>query len=983
MRTTDLFGKSLTEYRRALARLSFTAGWDVRLKDQDGKVWTIPPRAVLGRSRGSQVDSGTWECSIEVDKAQLPKGVVPDQYHTLEVDRLMAGVWPYFRGQIDKVVEGVKLEEGSAVTTLTLQANGVLQRTKGYRVDRLAYEPTVAPGARKLMGIASTQVVSSSAPIPAPQTLTGAFSPSDTTIKVASTAGYSKGMRLFVYRGTSPSAIVFDEFVQVTAVLSSTELACTAPAFTFAAGDKVCPCEAVPGGGNVFVTSEFKGFYALVASPSATFASIYGLLTDYQAAVEAGGLYAVWFTTPATPRHYRFARMERYVSPIFNTVPRQAAFQLPPGRDINDLYQTTITSIDVATKTIGLADPTPLKTDGTVGSIKVTAQGSGYTSAPAVTFSAPPPGGTTATGTAILMSGKVIAVILTSCGAGYVTPPTITITGGGGTGAAAKAYLKCALDLAQGEYVTFTPSTGPAAGLDVPDYPIESIDHAAGTIKLTALYGYVQVGDPIRIGTTEYHQAWTDDTLITYCEDPGLTSPFDQRHFQTLASIGQAVPLRGGGWFEEQPVYAYVGEIYDYEAGTGNPRPNRVEEMLREILVAKLGLYDAGEVVTAQTGVLTKNFRAHATDLSELLRGVKEKSLGPADYIHDTPDGKLYIGPFRQKSAPYWEIRGVTSIEEGDRPEPVTAVTIIADGEPANNAATVLSEFKNLDNPGVIYDGASDEAAVPVDPFEDASVTLRFPRLTPLQAYPHVKGIKITGIGVLSVYLKGASKDYYLPGWTYRAIGSYEDGDTSRPKPETVEIQEDDLLRLFDRAAVDAGPVDVVLLWHSTSGSAGIDTRINEIQVLTVNHNAWRAELTDDTTKAIADQGAEAFGTIWTQPDPALKVSYRYAPTSYLKRVQPRYVSPSNQVPRHEVRKLPAISAQDCRNYAENYVSEYLRLGKTYTVEGPLLDFAELGDTVRVWWPDGSCRDLLLWGISDSGGALDDQATYTLVDYSL
>jgi hypothetical protein len=81
-----------------------------------------------------------------------------------------------------------------------------------------------------------------------------------------------------------------------------------------------------------------------------------------------------------------------------------------------------------------------------IKSITVTNGGSNYTSAPTVTISSG--GGTTATATATIKSGKVTAVTLapdavtgTQMGSLYTSAPTITITGGGGTGATATATI--------------------------------------------------------------------------------------------------------------------------------------------------------------------------------------------------------------------------------------------------------------------------------------------------------------------------------------------------------------------------------------------------------------------------------------------------------------------------------------------------------------------------------------------------------------
>lgn len=72
-------------------------------------------------------------------------------------------------------------------------------------------------------------------------------------------------------------------------------------------------------------------------------------------------------------------------------------------------------------------------------SIIVTAGGSGYTSAPTVSFSGG--GGSGAAATAVLTSGVVTSVTITNAGSGYGTAPTVSFSGGDGTGASATAVL--------------------------------------------------------------------------------------------------------------------------------------------------------------------------------------------------------------------------------------------------------------------------------------------------------------------------------------------------------------------------------------------------------------------------------------------------------------------------------------------------------------------------------------------------------------
>ena len=75
-----------------------------------------------------------------------------------------------------------------------------------------------------------------------------------------------------------------------------------------------------------------------------------------------------------------------------------------------------------------------------VESTTITAGGSGYSSAPTVTFTAPF-SGTTATGTATISGGAVTGITMTNVGVGYESAPTITFSGGGGNGATATATV--------------------------------------------------------------------------------------------------------------------------------------------------------------------------------------------------------------------------------------------------------------------------------------------------------------------------------------------------------------------------------------------------------------------------------------------------------------------------------------------------------------------------------------------------------------
>ncbi len=82
--------------------------------------------------------------------------------------------------------------------------------------------------------------------------------------------------------------------------------------------------------------------------------------------------------------------------------------------------------------TMGVASVfVPVVGNYTVTSVTLNSRGSGYTSAPNVTFSGG--GGTGAVGIATISGGVVTSVLITNFGSGYTSAPTVTFSGGGAT----------------------------------------------------------------------------------------------------------------------------------------------------------------------------------------------------------------------------------------------------------------------------------------------------------------------------------------------------------------------------------------------------------------------------------------------------------------------------------------------------------------------------------------------------------------------
>ncbi|HEY3308729.1 MAG TPA: DUF2341 domain-containing protein [Desulfuromonadaceae bacterium] len=94
----------------------------------------------------------------------------------------------------------------------------------------------------------------------------------------------------------------------------------------------------------------------------------------------------------------------------------------------------SIQSIDVNTTSATVN----LKTGSTpINVLTITNGGTGYTTAPTVSFTGG--GGTGAAATATVTGGIVTALTITNVGSGYTSTPTVGFTGGGGSGAAATA----------------------------------------------------------------------------------------------------------------------------------------------------------------------------------------------------------------------------------------------------------------------------------------------------------------------------------------------------------------------------------------------------------------------------------------------------------------------------------------------------------------------------------------------------------------
>jgi hypothetical protein len=195
-------------------------------------------------------------------------------------------------------------------------------------------------------------------------------------------------------------------------------------------------------------------------------------------------------------------------------------------------------------------------TGGAVVNVWVGASGgSGYTTAPTVTF-VNPAGATGASAYAVISSGgSVTSIVLTSGGSGYTTAPTISLTGGGGSGAQAYAEILTQPSLTSAEklrlkdFVTPTPSytpfilgtvTIPAAATgnvinqfttgDLVKLKITGVREISGNLTITFTHPLdtpVYASQGIQVSPTSFTMGTTSGTVSEFYQQFGASDYLD------------------------------------------------------------------------------------------------------------------------------------------------------------------------------------------------------------------------------------------------------------------------------------------------------------------------------------------------------------------------------------------------------------------------------------------------------------------------
>lgn len=145
-----------------------------------------------------------------------------------------------------------------------------------------------------------------------------------------------------------------------------------------------------------------------------------------------GGLFEIKFVQHQDP-FYQIGRLQVYKLQV--ELFQYASEYIDTGDSDIDAFENVYTQ-DVSTdrsRAFGIETFT------------ISSGGSGYTSAPTISFTGG--GGSSAAATATVTDGAVSAITITNKGFGYTSAPTVVFTGGGGTGAAATVTIRQNPDL--------------------------------------------------------------------------------------------------------------------------------------------------------------------------------------------------------------------------------------------------------------------------------------------------------------------------------------------------------------------------------------------------------------------------------------------------------------------------------------------------------------------------------------------------------
>lgn len=688
-------------------------------------------------------------------------------------------------------------------------------------------------------------------------------------------------------------------------------------------------------------------------------------------------------TNPAEPRYFQFwvpVFFGLLLGPTTYGDTPPTFFRLPYGRDPFDLFQTEVSAWDAGTKELTCKDLNFVK-----NSLLDSSQGE-Y-----VTF-------TDSDGTED--TEKISSVNTTTGVITLVNAPSFTPAAGDPVRISTVEMFP-ALDpfgYRQSGDLYHPPRIFGNTGTTVNESPF-----AAGDTTLT-------VGDGTKFRVGQFILIESEILRVTAIATNDLTvvrgveDTTDASHLIATAIFGEYPrgrfiysPDQGFYQSRGKASYATTDEAKARFTTVNETLANQIETVIKDLLSTELDIFAAADITTAKTGAYIKNINLFDRSLADILREFKEAALPPNAYILDERDGKISIQPYVQDTTPDIYLQGPSAIQQEDAPEPPTAICVVGTFPAVNKAAEWFSNATGMSNADRIIDGSGDGESAQTAAGTPGEVRFVIPAQTPIEAFPLVDSVEISGRGYFTVSVEATTVDrVILRDWFYRPIGITSTSGSS------ATITGDELARaMTEVGSIGSTQITLVVVLNALDDSGTAATGgISEVKIHVVRQNAWTAKLTDDSTNentydsAIPSAGGGApaswapsdtstFGTFYWQPNYTKRESFRFAPDAHLKRVLAKDAAArGDQKHKTEIVELPGLSVQECRDYAERYLDEYTRRATQYRIRAILDDRIERGDTVGVPFPDGTNKNLFVLAISDGGGVDEIEAEYLMIDYS-
>lgn len=388
---------------------------------------------------------------------------------------------------------------------------------------------------------------------------------------------------------------------------------------------------------------------------------------------------------------------------------------------------------------------------------------------------------------------------------------------------------------------------------------------------------------------------------------------------------------------------------------------NDVAEFFRQVFKA-VG-YTAAELDLENTGyTLAPLVRTQVTG-QDLIDEVRKAILPPNYRIWEDEAGIIRGRYVRQKSVADLRIQNPQSFIPKELPKPLTRAIVKGRQIEINRAGQLFYASEGLDRVEKLFDGFQDQYAnaapmtLMVDPAGDiyaAYAAFRIPACEPGR-YPNVSKVVVaTGEAHISIgggpQPKATSSTRYLP----------------------TGIKPYDATQVFERLEyTDLAPVALAsgtpgeswfLVVAAEAGGGGC---IDEIEVWLREGAYWEAVLTNNPALAPNDGR-------WHRPSKDLAISFRYVETAQLKRM---LASSGKGLDRAEVIQADGITTAQAREVAEANLDHALRGSEFFEVSAPLDPRLQPTGTVEVvhqtYEDDGQggkrkiwkSRLLTVWGV--------------------